>query len=93
MALLVVAAQHVVAEIIRQITPHRVDVVPSTLGAVVLDQEGWSLHTVVVQLASVGSPRPSKADVVETGAVDLGHPFGSDVVGHDRCIGGDDAHE
>ena len=46
-----VFAQQILSEVAIEVTPHGVNVVRVVLRVVVLDQEGWSLHTIVVFLS------------------------------------------
>src|ERR1039457_7347047 len=60
----VVLGQHVVAEIIGRVPPHRVDVIAVALGVVVLDEQPWSLDAEIMPLSGFGAARPGKDEVV-----------------------------
>lgn len=67
----VVLGQHVVAEIIGRVPPHRVDVIAVALGVVVLDEQPWSLDAEIMPLSGFGAARPGKDEVVHPGALDV----------------------
>jgi len=49
--LVIMPAQHVVAEIVLQIPPDTVNVIRAVLGVVVFHEECWALDSIVVALA------------------------------------------
>src|SRR4029450_6041363 len=66
----IVAREHVFAEISGEIAPDSMDMVGVVLRVVVLEQEGRSLHAIIVRLSGRIGSGPGKMDVVETGLVD-----------------------
>ena len=62
--LFVMAAQEVVAKIVFKIAPHAVDVVGIVLGIVVFEQEGRSLHPIVVAFPAFYATRPGELQIV-----------------------------
>ena len=67
----VVLGQHVVAEVVRRVAPHRVDVVAVSLGVVVLDEQRRSLDAEVMPLPGFGGARPGEGEVVQPGALQV----------------------
>src|SRR5437667_6822242 len=57
---LVVGLQQIQAEVAVVIAPHRMDMVGVVLGVVVLDQENWRLHTIIVRSATINRPGPGE---------------------------------
>ena len=74
--------QKVAPEIAAEIAPDRVNVVRVVLRVVVLDEEGRTLHPVVMLLAPFGLTRPRKPDLVDARFLDPRHAVRCDVGGH-----------
>ena len=66
----VMLGQHVIAEIVGGVTPHRVDVIAVALSVVVLDEQRRTLDAEVVPVAARGAARPGEGEVIEPGAFD-----------------------
>jgi hypothetical protein len=77
-----VLAQQVAAEVILEIAPYGMYVVAVVLGVVELDQEGRTLHAVVVLLATLDTARPGECDVPGSGSPDPGHALGGNLGRH-----------
>ncbi len=67
-----VLPEDIEAEIIAQITPDGMDMVPIVLGVVVFEQEGRALDPVIMFLALFQTPGPGEADARDAGFLDLG---------------------
>src|SRR5215210_217189 len=63
--------QQILAPVVGEVPPDRVDVVGPVLGLVVLDQEAWPLHGVVVTFAWLLPAGAGEADALQTGLLDL----------------------
>src|SRR4029453_3869222 len=59
--------QQIAAEIAREISPDRVDVIAVVLRVVVLDEEGGALYAVIVLFALLRLSSPGKRNLLEAG--------------------------
>src|SRR5688572_26537737 len=69
-AVLVVLAEQVVAEVALPVAPHRVHVVGPVLRVVVLDDERRAGQAVIVAFVALIASDPCEADVLDAGGVD-----------------------
>src|ERR1044071_4549319 len=60
---LIVCTQQVTAEVALQVAPDTVDVVGVVLSVVVLDQDSWAMHPVVVRLAGLETASPAEVQL------------------------------
>src|SRR5437870_654536 len=65
--LIVMLAEQVLAEIVLQVPPGRVDVVCVVLGVVVFHQEGRALHAIVMAFAGLEAARPGEIKILRPG--------------------------
>jgi hypothetical protein len=77
----IVRGKYVVAEVVRRVPPHRMDVVPAALRIVVLDQQVRPLDPEVVPLAGRRAARPGEREVLHARRFDPPHLRGRHVGG------------
>ena len=65
----VVRTKQVTAEVALQVAPDTVDMIRVVLSVVVLDEDGWAMHPVVVRLAGLETASPSKVQLVKASAL------------------------
>ena len=66
----VVLPQQVTPEIVLEVAPDRVDVIPAPLRVVVLHQHRRTMDAVVVRLAGLVRPCPREVQALEPGVLD-----------------------
>src|SRR3954453_22482645 len=64
-------AEEIFAKVLLKIPPHRVDVVVIILSIVVLKQEGWPLHPVVMAFAAFQAPSPGELHLIHSSVLYL----------------------
>jgi len=67
----VVLRKQVFAPIVGEVAPHAMYVVGVVLRIVVLDQEGLTLHTIIMTFALLETSYPCKLDGVQSGIANL----------------------
>ncbi len=80
--ILVVLVRPVSPEIAGKVAPHRMNVIRVVLRVVILDQKGFSLHTIIVRLACVNAASPGEVDRACPGFEQFVTALPGDFIGH-----------